>query len=99
MGLHVYLNLNPGPIDAEHWEACWFTSLQLLEQFPGPLATRIIDEQHQSRWVLTPRLHFQTGSDTEHWEVSGDLGSRRMGEPWLASWPQESTAVSAWASK
>jgi hypothetical protein len=80
MGLYVRLNIQPDRIDAERWEAVWLTSLQLLEHFPGPLAAQIVDEQHQSRHVLTPRIHFQTGTNEEHWKVDGDLGSGRMGE-------------------
>jgi hypothetical protein len=80
MGLGVGLNIQPDRIDAERWEAVWLTSLQLLDRFPGPLAAHVVDERHQCRHVLTPRLLFQRGTRDEHWKVDGDLASGRMGE-------------------
>lgn len=80
MGLYVRLKARVDQIDAERWEAVWLTSLQLLEQFPGPLAAHVVDEQHERRHVLTPQTRFQVGTKKEHWKVNGDLGSRRFAE-------------------
>ena len=37
-GLSICLHVDCHAIDNERWEAAYLTSLQLLKQFPGPLA-------------------------------------------------------------
>ena len=81
MGLSVRVNAHLNEIDPERWEAVWLTSLQLLEQFPGTLATlRVVDHRSGRRSLYSTDYLFAVGKPEEHWEVVGDLTSRRMAE-------------------
>ncbi|MGM0486859.1 MAG: hypothetical protein ACQESR_08885 [Planctomycetota bacterium] len=57
MGLSIYLHVNCHAIDDERWEVAYLTSLQLLEQFPGPLAGRICEDVGRfHRLVVTKNI-------------------------------------------
>lgn len=81
MGLGIQVNVQIDKIDDERWEAAWLTSLQLLEEFPVPLASlRTIDHRAGGRTLYSSDILFDAGTTNERWEVVGDLASRRMAE-------------------
>lgn len=82
MGLSIYLHVDCHAIDDERWEAAYLTSLQLLEQFPGPLARCVREAVGRvQRWVVTKNIICDIGSPEEHWEIDRELGSGRSAEP------------------
>lgn len=84
MGLSIYLHVNCHAIDDERWEAAYLTSLQLLEQFPGPLAGRICEDVGRfHRLVVTKNIVRDVDSPEEHWEIDRELGSGRSAEPFV----------------
>jgi len=81
MGLSIQVNAHLNEIDPERWEAVWLTGLQLLEQFPGSLAARrVVDLKAGRRTLYSTDYIFDVGKPEEHWEVVGDLASRRTAE-------------------
>ena len=82
MGLSIYLHVDCHAIDDERWEAAYLTSLQLLEQFPGPLARCVREDMGRfQRLVITKDIVRDIGSPEEHWEIDRELGSGRSAEP------------------
>jgi hypothetical protein len=84
MGLSIYTYVDCHAIDDERWEAVYLTSLQLLEQFPGPLARRIHEDVGRfQRLVVTKNIVRGVDSPEERWEVDRELGSGRSAEPFV----------------
>jgi hypothetical protein len=83
MGLGVKLYVQFDEIDDERWEAVFLTSLQLLENFPAPLARTVTHPvRGVARQVYTTNVLFDVGGPQERWELDGDLASGRFAEPY-----------------
>lgn len=81
MGLSIYMHVDCHAIDDERWEAAYLTSLQLLERFPGPLASCVREDIGSlKRWVVTTSIVRDVDSPDERWQIDRELGSGRSAE-------------------
>ena len=81
MGLFLHLYIKPDKIAAETWESVYQESLILLRKFPAPLM-RVDHEEigSKTRIVFTPDIVCEANTQTEHWDVIGDLSSYQRAE-------------------
>jgi hypothetical protein len=84
MGLSISMHVDCHAIDDERWEAAYLTSLQLLEQFPAPLARRVREDVGRlQRLVVTKNIVRDVDLPEERWEIDRELGSGRSAEPFV----------------
>ena len=76
MGISISLHVDCRAVDDNHWEAAYLASLQLLQQFPGPLATCVRQQVGRfQRFVVTKDIVRDMGCLEEHWEIDRDLSA------------------------